>query len=207
VALFHRATITPSKAELIDAWVPAQPWGPPRSETISVIGSLRFDDPEGRVGMECHVVSAGGVLMHVPLTYRDEPLAGGEAALITEMQHSALGTRWVYDAVHDPQFVAMLAAVTMTGQGEAVGMVQHEGRWYVAPTNVRMHGGGWSLERVPVDGFELQSDDEAGVVLRNDRFTLTMFRRPVTGARPPIALTATWPGQSDPVILAMVHEH
>ena len=58
-----------------------------------MIGSYRFDDPDGRVGMETHLVTAGGALMQVALTYRDEPLDGAEDALITEMQHSVLGTR------------------------------------------------------------------------------------------------------------------
>src|SRR4051794_20725430 len=50
VALFHRATITPTKAELIAAWAPTRPWGPSGAEAIEVIGSYRFDDPDGRVG-------------------------------------------------------------------------------------------------------------------------------------------------------------
>jgi len=81
-------------------------------EAIEVIGSYRFADPEGRVGMEVHLATAGGVVFHVPLTYRDEPLAGAEDALITEMEHSVLGTRWVYDGLRDPLLVTMLAAVS-----------------------------------------------------------------------------------------------
>jgi hypothetical protein len=206
VALFHRATITPTKAELIATWAPTQPWGPAPSESQDVIGSFRFDDPDGRVGMETHLVMVGGVLLQVPLTYRDEPLAGAEAALITEMHHSVLGTRWVYDGLRDPRFVVMLAAVTLTGQGEALGMAQYDGRWYIAPSNVRIEGGAWTQERVPVDEFALESDDATASVLRNDRFELTMFRRPVTGPRPPIALTATWSDASAPVVLATVSE-
>ena len=171
-----------------------------------MIGSYRFDDPDGRVGMEAHLVDAGGTLLQVPLTYRDEPLDGAEDALITEMQHSVLGTRWVYDGLRDPRLVMMLAAVTMTGQGEALGMVVYDGRWYIAPSTVRIQGGGWTQERVPVDGFELGSDDATGAVLRNDRFELTVFRRPRPGPRPAIGLTATWPGQPDPVVLAEVRE-
>ena len=206
VAIFHRATITPTKAELIAAWAPTRAWGPPPSDSLDVIGSYRFDDPDGRVGMETHLVGSGGTLFQVPLTYRDEPLPGIADALITEMQHSVLGTRWVYDGLRDPQFVMMLAAVSMTGQGEALGMAEHKGRWFIAPSNVRIRGGGWTQERVPVDGFELESDDAAASVLHNDRFELRMFRRPVPGARPAIGLTATWEGQSDPVVLAEVRE-
>jgi hypothetical protein len=58
VAIFHRATITPTKAE--------------------VIGAYRFDDPPARVGMESHLVAAGGTRYQIPLTYRDEPLDGAE---------------------------------------------------------------------------------------------------------------------------------
>jgi hypothetical protein len=206
MALFHRATITPTKAELIAEWAPTRPWGPPADEPLEVIGAFRFDDPDGRVGMETHLVTAGGALLQVPLTYRDEPLDGADDALITEMQHSVLGTRWVYDGLRDPRLVVMLAAVAMTGQGEAIGMAEHGGRWYIVPSNVRIQGGGWTQERVPVDGFDIAAEDASTCVLRNDRFELTVFRRPRPGPRPPIGLTATWDGQGDAVVLAEVRE-
>jgi hypothetical protein len=206
MALFHRATITPTKSELIAEWAPSQPWGPPAADPIEVIGSYRFDDPDGRVGMETHLVKSGAILLHVPLTYRDEPLDGADDALVVEMQHSVLGTRWVYDGLRDPRLVVMLAAVAMTGQGEAIGMAVYDGRWYIAPSNVRIQGGGWTQERVPVDGFELAHDDATGAVLRNDRFELSVARRPVAGSRPAIGLTATWDAQPSPVVLAEVRE-
>lgn len=206
MAIFHRATITPTKAELIAAWAPRQPWGPPADAPIEVIGSYRFDDPDARVGMETHLVTAGEALLQIPLTYRDEPLAGADDALITEMQHSVLGTRWVYDGLRDSRYVIMLAAVTMTGQGEALGLVVVDDRWYIAPSNVRIQGGGWTQKRVPVDGFEVAHDDATSVVLRNDRFELTVFRRPASGPRPAIGLTATWDGLPEPVVLATVQE-
>jgi hypothetical protein len=206
MALFHRATIAPTKHELIAAWAPTQPWGPSDVGALDVIGSFRFDDPNGRVGMETHLLTAEGALLQVPLTYREEPLPDAEDALITEMHHSVLGQRWVYDGLRDPLFVVMLAAVAMTGQGEALGMAVYDGRWYVAPSNVRVHGGGWTQERVAVDGFERRSDTPEAAVLHNDRFELTMFRRPIVAAAPAIGLTATWDGQKDPVVLAKVRE-
>ena len=51
MALFHAATLTPTKSELIAAWAPTQPWGLPAEVPVKVIGSYRFDDPDGRVGM------------------------------------------------------------------------------------------------------------------------------------------------------------
>jgi hypothetical protein len=206
MARFHVATLTPTKAELIAGWAPTRPWGPPADAPIDAVGAFRFDDPDGRVGMETHLVTAGGALLQVPLTYRDEPLDGAEDALVGEMEHSVLGPRWVYDGLRDPRFLLMLAAVAMTGQGEAIGMAERDGRWYIAPTDVRIQGGGWTLERVPVDGFEVVDDDSSKVTLRNDRFELTVFHRPTQGHRPRIGLTATWGSQPAPVVLAEVTE-
>src|SRR5262245_18407439 len=141
MALFHRATITPSKPELNTDWCPTQPWGPPSADGMEVIGSFRFDDPEVRVGMEPHLVSAAGAdraVLPFHLPCRDDPPAGAEDALITEMQHSVLGTRWVYDGLRDPRLVLMLVSVAMTRQGEVLGMVVVDVRWYVAPPNVRI---------------------------------------------------------------------
>ena len=38
-------------------------------------------------------------------------------------------------------------------------------------------------------------------MLHNDRFAMTVFRRPVPGPRPAIGLTASWDGQDDAVVL------
>jgi len=206
MAILHQATVTPTKAELIAAWAPSRPWGPSAADPLDVIGSYRFDDPDGRVGMETLLVSAGATLIQVPLTYRDEPLEGAEDAFIAEMEHSVLGRRWVYDGLGDPRFVLMLAAVAMTGQGEALGMAQVDGRWFIAPAKIRIHGGGWTQDPVPVDGFALVSDETTASVLRNDRFELTVFRHPARGPRPAIGLTAHWPGLDGEVVLAQISE-
>lgn len=205
MGIFHRAVIVPTKEELLLQWVPTQPWGAP-AETLTVIGSYRLDDPNGRVGMEVFLVGAGEALLQVPVTYRDEPLDGANDALLVEMQHSVLGTRWVYDGLEDPLFRTVLAAVAMTGQGEALGMAVYDGRWHIAPAAVRIQGGGWTLERVPVDGFEVVSTGPAETVYHNERFQLTVFRRPVPGPRPTLGLSATWPEQATPVLLAQVSE-
>ncbi len=209
MALFHRATVNPTKAEMIGAWIPMQPWGPDPGVGVEPVGAFRFDDPEGRVGLETHLVRAGDVLFQVPLTYRDEPMVD-DAGLIGEMEHSALGTRWVYDGLRDPRYLMMLAAVAMTGQGEAIGLVELDGRWQTSPSLVRIHGGGWPFERVAVDGFAIVDDVTLGAhvdtdtVLRNDRVELVVHRRPLAGARPPVSLTATWDGLDAPVVLATV---
>ena len=52
--------------------------------------------------------------------------------------------------------------------------------------------------------FDLDTEGATESVLRNDRFVLTVYRRPGVGPRPVMGLTATWDGQSDPVVLAKV---
>ena len=93
MARFHLATITPTKAELIAAWSPTQQWGFGADVDVDVIGSYRFDDPDGRVGMETHLVNAGGALFQVPLTYRDEPLEGAGDGFIAEVAFNVCGER------------------------------------------------------------------------------------------------------------------
>lgn len=210
MALFHDATLTPTKAELLIDWVPTQPWGPPANAAIELVGAFRFNDPEGKVGIETHLVAAGDDLFQVPVTYRDEPLDGQDDALITEMHHSALGTRWVYDGLRDHRYVMMLAACAMTGQGEALGMLTYDGIWHIAPANVRIEGGGWTGERVSVDNLEAVSTNNADAsathVFENERFTLTAYRRPKPASRPPLGLTATWADLAAPVLLAQVED-
>jgi len=58
--------------------------------------------------------------------------------------------------------------------------------------------------RSVLDG--LDSDDATTSVLHDDRFEMTVYRRPVAGARPAIGLTAAWDTDDAPVVLAEVRE-
>jgi hypothetical protein len=210
MGVLRRATITPAKDETINRWAPTQAWGPSIDHELKIVGTFRFDDPQGRVGMETFLATSGTELFQIPLTYRDEPLAGADAALITQAHHSVLGNRWVYDGLGDPQFLMMLAAVAMTGNGQALGMfVDENNRWRIVPSAIRLQGGGWTQnpgeERVPIDNFARVSNEGFTTTFANDHFELHVLRRPVTTSRPPIALTATW-GDNAPVLLAEVQE-
>ena len=122
MALIHRATIRPTKLELLTDWVPGQPWGEPGLE---LVGSFRFDDPDGEVGIETLILAtAAGHLLQAPLTYRGAPLAGADRFLICTMEHSVLGPRWVYDAVGDPVYVRVLASVLLGAVGQADEIVE-----------------------------------------------------------------------------------
>src|SRR6478609_3606297 len=85
MAILHRATLTPTKPEALGAWVPHQPWSPGPGD-VELVGAFRFDDPDGRVGLEVHLVRLDGILLQVPFTYRESPLEGAEAHLVTTME-------------------------------------------------------------------------------------------------------------------------
>lgn len=100
MAIVHKATLTPPKPELLRRWLDRQPWG--GSGELTVLGSYRFDDPDGEVGVEGLLARRGELVLHVPFTYRGAPLEGADGALVGTLDHSALGPRWVYPAAADP---------------------------------------------------------------------------------------------------------
>ncbi|HSR83735.1 MAG TPA: 1,4-alpha-glucan branching protein [Streptosporangiaceae bacterium] len=121
MAVIHHTTLTPTKLELLAAWLPAQPWypGPGQPTALARAGGFRLDDPAGEVGIEFMVVTdnadGASVSYHVPLTYRGAPLAGAHDALIGQAEHGVLGRRWIYDGVHDPVLMAQLSELLRGG--------------------------------------------------------------------------------------------
>ncbi|HEY0952315.1 CG0192-related protein [Nocardioides sp.] len=142
MALLHHATLTPTKKELLDAWLPSQDWAAGLPE-LTVVGGYRFDDPDGEVGIEGIVLSrADGGFVHVPLTYRAAPLEGAQAHLVGQMEHSALGTRWVYDAEGDPVWRAAVTATVLTGGSGAEEYFEVDGVREVREPLVTVSGSG-----------------------------------------------------------------
>ena len=122
MAIIHRTTLTPTKLELLTSWLPGRPWyageaTPPR---LTKAGGFRLDDPDGEVGLEFMAATDESadepVIYHMPLTYRDAPLAGGDGALIGTAEHGVLGKRWIYDGARDPVLVTQVFALLL---GEA----------------------------------------------------------------------------------------
>ena len=171
--------LTPSKHELLTAWLPTQPWWPTGAEVPHVEASFRLDDPEGEVGIETFLLRVGGGVVHVPMTYRSAPLGDGE--LIGELEHSALGHRWVYLATSDPVYVAETTAVIRDGRGE-VELVAPDGSAVPrrrSTATVRGSGAGSGRLHVAVAIAPGVDQPEAAGTL-----------------------TATWAEQPDPVVLA-----
>jgi hypothetical protein len=118
MAMIHHTTMTPTKLELLSQWLPRQPWYQGDGTTdLRRAGGFRLDDPEGQVGIEFMVVTDGPIAYHVPMTYRGAPLEGAEHALIGTSEHGVLGTRWLYDGIHDPVLRAQLTAL-LRGQAQ-----------------------------------------------------------------------------------------
>lgn len=206
MAIFQVATNSPSKSEIISRWIGDQSWGRSAGDSIDVVGSFHLEDPEGRVGMQVHIVASAGLLFQVPLTYRDERLPHLDASYICAMEHSVLGTRHVYDGLGDEQFLSALAGVASCGYGQTLGFARVDGRWQAWPESTKVHGYGAVSGRVLVDRFERVSTESTDVVLRNEQLELTVFRALADRPSPHIGMAAMWPGQADPVVLASVVE-
>ena len=167
MAIVHKATLSPGKAELIDAWLDGQPWA--GRGAVEIAGSYRFDDPAGAVGVEGFLVRRGERLLHVPLTYRAAPLPGAEQALAGRMQHSVLGERWVYPAAADPVATGCFERA-LRGEQQQASIEIHDGDRVVArrESDVRLRtegDGGAGAELRLVDDPSADVPSSAGLRL------------------------------------------
>ncbi|MGW7609457.1 maltokinase N-terminal cap-like domain-containing protein [Streptomyces sp. NPDC054766] len=144
--------MTPTKPELLTGWLPKQSWyvGDTEAPELVKAGGFRLDDPEGAVGIEFMVVvdatAQPPVAYPVPMGYRGAVLEGvPDEALIGTSEHGVLGTRWIYDGVHDPVVMAQLHAL-LRGETEP----QHQSRSDTPDPTVAVHGIG------PGDAFDVQ---------------------------------------------------
>jgi Maltokinase N-terminal cap domain len=204
VALLYRAELHPTKLELLAGWLPGRHWWRERSSDVVLVGSYRFDDPAGAVGIETMMVVAGdGPIYQVPLSYRDAPLDGGDGWLIGTAEHSVLGRRWVYDACRDDVYAAVLTSVIFAGAGQAEELFEVDGQLErrepaMAVTGAGSHGGD-----VPAVGSLHRVVDEDPTRIVTDFMELAVVRRVQAGNRPTgTTLTGTWPGQPTPLPLA-----
>jgi hypothetical protein len=149
MALVHRATLTPSKQELVETWLLSQPWAAGRS-VAEKVAEYRFDDPAGEVGVETILWrTEDGSVIQTPLTYRASALEGAEDALVGTSEHSVLGTRWVYDGCADPVWAATLATAILTGGTQAQMVIEHDGQLVDVPARMQVRGSGSAAAEVP----------------------------------------------------------
>ncbi|MBQ1443623.1 MAG: 1,4-alpha-glucan branching protein GlgB [Renibacterium sp.] len=115
---------TPTIPELLQAWLPGRRWFPAKNQPAQAggsdgvrlrrVGGFTLAAPVGLTGevpgLEVHLVAVDSDgrtdVLQIPLSYRSAPLPDAEGFLLGSAEHPELGTRWIYDAVHDPVFIA-----------------------------------------------------------------------------------------------------
>jgi Maltokinase N-terminal cap domain len=204
MALLHKATLRPTKLELLADWLPGRGWYAGPSGEVQRVASFRFDDPAGAVGLETLLVRVGdGPIHQVPLTYREAPLDGADDRLLGTAEHSALGKRWIYDGTGDPAYIAELASAILANTGQAEQFVQVDDRLEPRELDMSVESDAPDGVSVPAIGAIQQVIDADPALVVTDTVELTIIRRlDATPELPGTALTATWPGQSTPTPLA-----
>ncbi|WP_028650767.1 maltokinase N-terminal cap-like domain-containing protein [Nocardioides halotolerans] len=197
--VYPHATLTPSKRELMEAWLPTRSWYD-GNEGRTITGSFRFDDPAGEVGCEGFLLGAEGLpTFVVVLTYRSAELEGAEEHLIGTSEHSELGRRWVYDGCADPVLVGELVRAVLTG-GTGVDHEFDLGDGPESrPTSAQVRGSGSASDVPPVT--EVGCHDEGPLTIVNAGPLEVVVAR-ITGTYVDAAetLSVTWKGGDDVVI-------
>jgi hypothetical protein len=197
--VYPQATLTPSKRELMDGWLPSRPWFDGNLERKPV-GSFRFDDPAGEVGLEGFLLGADGLPTYfLPLTYRGAPLEDADEHLIGTTEHSELGPRWVYDGCGDPVFVGELTRAVLTG-GTGVDHEYDVGNGPEArPTSAQVRGSG-SAGSAPGTEDVGCHDEGPLTIVYSGPFEVVVARVVGTYVEAAETLAVTWKGGNDVVI-------
>jgi hypothetical protein len=211
MALLYHATLTPSKLDLLRAWIPGQPWiGDVDVSTLEGVGAYRFDDPDGEVGIETHLIeTADGRILQVPVTYRSSRLTDAEWSLIATAQHSVLGERWVYDGCGDPVYVTALATAVISGGSQAeIHFVTDSGQERLEETT-RAWGSGSPHTAIPPTAPRVSfSSEGTTTVISAGQLELTVVRvidrEGEIDLRDTQTLFGSWPARDVPALLALV---
>lgn len=181
MGIVHRATLSPSKQEIVESWLPSRSWAGGRS-VAEKVAEYRYDDPAGEVGVETILWRLDdGTVVQTPLTYRAAPLAGAEEHLVTTTQHSVLGERWVYDGCGDPVWASTLVTAITTGARQSqMFLVGEDGERIDVPARMQVRGSGSAAAAPAVSAVDSVSDDGHVTVVRAGAVELAVAR--VVGA-------------------------
>lgn len=202
--------MSPTKLELIAAWLPQQPWFSGDVSALKNLGGFRIDDPAGEVGVEGILLTAGdNTVYHVPLTYRAAPLEGGEAFSLGTSEHGVLGTRWITDAVGDPVYRSVVAAAIAQGGRQADVLVQDaDGNQVTREPFVRVQGSGSSGTEVP-DLSDATVEQLGSITRIEDDFAVLDIVRVLDAdlqvKADQYALRGTWPDHQTPTVFALLY--
>jgi len=180
MALLHRAQLSPSKLELVGNFLASRAWF--GGGALQAVGAYRFDDPEGEVGIETHLVRTDdGPVLQVPLTYRGAPLDGADDHLIGTTDHSVLGPRWVYDGCIDPVWATTLTTAILPGGTQVQMYLEQDGQRIDIPPRMTVQGSGRPGAVVPdLASVDSVHDEGRTTVVRSGDAELVVAR--VVGA-------------------------
>ena len=205
MGIVHRATLSPSKQQLVESWLPSRPWADGH-RIAGKVAEYRFDDPAGEVGVETILWGTDdGAVLQTPLTYRAAPLAGAEEHLIGTSDHSVLGRRWVYDGCGDPVWAGTLVAAVLTGARQAPMFVEEDGERVDIPARMEVRGSGRDATAPSVGQVDAVSDEGSVTTVRAGSTDIRLARVVGTplGDGPHLAGTVGGTGAS--AVLAVVH--
>jgi hypothetical protein len=197
--VYPQATLTPSKKELMDGWLPSRPWFDGGLDRKPV-GSFRFDDPHGEIGLEGFLIGAEGLPTYLlPLSYRGAELEGAEEHLVGTSEHSELGPRWIYDGCADPVFMRELVRAVLTGGTGADYEYDIGDGPESRPTSAQVRGSG-TAESVPeVDAVGCH-DEGPLTIVNAGPLEIVVARIVGTYVEAAETLSVTWKGGNDVVV-------
>ena len=200
----HKATLSPSKQEIVAGWLPSRDWAR-GSAVAEKIAEYRLDDPAGEVGVETILWRLDdGTVVQTPLTYRAAPLAGAEGPLIATTQHSALGERWVYDGCGDPVWASTLATAIATGGQQSQMFFEEDGKRVEIPARMQVRGSGSDASSPTVSAIDDVSDEGAVTTVRAGDAVLELARVVGTPLGEGAHLSGTVGDSADSTVLAVL---
>ncbi len=202
MGIVHRATLAPSKQELVESWLPTRSWASGRT-VVGKLGEYRFDDPAGEVGVETILWRTDdGAVLQTPLTYRAVPLVDKQMHLIGTSEHSVLGQRWVYDGCGDQVWAATLAAAILTGGTQAQMFFEQDGERVDVPPRMQVKGSGSGSDSPDVTSVDSVTDRGALTVTQAGDLELTVARVVGSALDGELTLTGRVGDSDEPHVLA-----
>lgn len=203
MGIIHKATLSPSKQELVESWLPSRSWADGH-RIAEKVAEYRFDDPAGEVGVETILwLTEDGSVLQTPLTYRAAPLAGAEEHLIGTTEHSVLGQRWAYDGCGDPVWAATLAAGIVTGARQSQMFVEEDGQRIDIPARMEVLGSGSGVDGPAITSVDSVRDKDDVTTVRCSGLEIDLARVVGTPLGEGLHLSGTV-GDSDSTVLAVL---